>query len=353
MTRGTSESSPSASAGVCARRDQGYISVVAATAYAYPSTSVSNEEYVRRAKFEPKGGWAEIARSSRMKSRKWCDPSENTRTLAEHAVAKLAATHPDLMGQVDVVVVASGTTMTMAHPSDPNNASFADLAPLLLRQLGLDRALGLDIKACYCSGFIRGVQVMDALLANPNYRAGLLVAVEQGSRFATSSHNRTAFCYIVGDAAGAVLFRREEARTRAGVLDYCGYTEVSKLDWVGIGADASSIIMMGSRAAQRTVEMLLECGRTLLQRNGLSSSDVDWLLPIQSHADIVEGLASELQFPREKLLWFGDVNGFSGSASIPACLAEQCEAGAVRPGQLVLSLAVGAGMNCGGALYYA
>jgi 3-oxoacyl-[acyl-carrier-protein] synthase III len=61
---------------------------------------------------------------------------------------------------------------------------------------------------------------------------------------------------------------------------------------------------------------------------------------------------AELDWPKEKLLWFGDVTGFSGSASIPACLDDQLRAGKIRPQQLVLSIAVGAGMNCAGSLFW-
>jgi 3-oxoacyl-[acyl-carrier-protein] synthase-3 len=92
---------------------------------------------------------------------------------------------------------------------------------------------------------------------------------------------------------------------------------------------------------------------TLLSRNGLSVRDVDWLLPIQTHAGLLDEVRRKLEWPAEKLLWFGDLNGFSGSASIPSCFAEQVEQGRIQKGQLVLSLAVGAGMNCAGALYYA
>jgi 3-oxoacyl-[acyl-carrier-protein] synthase-3 len=210
----------------------------------------------------------------------------------------------------------------------------------------------LDIKACYCTGFLRGVQVVDALLANPNYRSALLVAAEQGSRFATAASNRTSFCAIVADAAGAVLFRRTDPAAGIGVIDHCGYTDVDKLDWVGIGDDGASIIMLGSRAAEATTHMLIECGRTLLARNGLSADEIDWLLPIQSHAALIHDVCDALGFPREKLLWFADRNGFSGSASIPSALAEQMQAGTVAKGARILSLAVGAGMNCAGTLYY-
>jgi 3-oxoacyl-[acyl-carrier-protein] synthase-3 len=337
--------------GTNARRGLPHSSIIAATSYAYPSELVSNEDFARRAQFRPTTPYPELAAASGMKTRRWCAPSENTRTLTDAAVARLLAEEPELCAEIDLVVVASGTTLNVAHPSDPENRSMADLSPFVLEMLGRKRALGLDIKACYCSGFLRGVQVVDALLANENYRAALLVAVEQGSRFATAATNKSSFCFIVADAAGAVVFRRSERREGAGIIDYVGHTEVDKRTWVGIGEDAASMTMLGSKAAEATAQLLVECGRTLLRRNGLGPGDVRWLLPIQTHAGLLSGVLGELEWPRERMLWFGDVNGFSGSASIPSCLAEQARLGRVRPGDLVLSLAVGAGLNCAGALY--
>ncbi len=334
-----------------ARRDLSHGTRVAASGYAYPSQLVDNEEYVRRCQFSPKSGWQELFDSSRIKTRRWCAPEETTRTLAEAAVDDLFARSEESPNDVDVIVVASGTTMTMAHPSDPENRAYADLSPLLAKRLRRTRALCLDIKACYCTGFVRGMQVVDGLLSNPNYRTALLVAVEQGSRFATAASNRTAFCGIAADAAGAFLFRRSSGSDGNGVIDYCGYTDVDKLSWVGIGDNADSIIMHGSRAAEATQEMLIECGRLLLQRNGLGPEHVDWFIPIQTHGGLLDSVADALQIPSQKTLWFGDEHGFSGSASIPSCFAEQRRAGVIGPGQLILSVAVGAGMNCGGALY--
>jgi 3-oxoacyl-[acyl-carrier-protein] synthase-3 len=279
--------------------------------------------------------------------------TKNTASLARAAVSRLIEEHPELVDEIDAVVVASGTSMPMAHPTDAQNRAFADLAPLLLQQLGRTRALGLDIKACYCSGFLRGLQVVDGLLTNSDYRSALLVAVEQGSRFSIAESNRSSFCFIVGDAAGGVVLRRVSPRPRSGIVDYVGYTDVDKLSWVGIGDDAASIIMLGSRAAGATHDMLLECGRSLLARNGLSVGDVDWLIPIQTHAELLDSVRVELGFPAEKLVWMGGERGFSGSASIPACLSEAVDAGRVKRGDLVLSVAVGAGMNCAGALYHA
>jgi 3-oxoacyl-[acyl-carrier-protein] synthase-3 len=338
--------------GVNARRGAGHSSEIIGAGFCYPSERVDNDTYLKRCRFAVAPDPAALAAETRMKTRRWCLPDEDTATMTRIAVQNLLDQHPGLEREIDVVVVASGTTMTMAHPSDRNNCAFADLSPLVLRQLGRADGLGLDIKACYCSGFLRGVQVVDGLLANPNYRAALLVAAEQGSRFALAETNRSSFCYIVSDAAGAVAFRRTEPKARVGVVDYCGYSDVDKLSWVGIGPDAASIVMMGSRAGEATLDMLVQCARTLLTRNAHTPASVDWLVPIQTHAGLVDELCRRIEWPREKLLWSGDEYGFSGSASIPACLAEHIQKGTVRKGELVLSLAVGAGMNCAGALYH-
>ena len=335
-----------------ARLGATFASEIVGAGFCYPSESVDNETYLRRCLFDVAPDPSALAAETRMKTRRWCLPEEDTATMTRKAVSNLLEQHPGLEREIDVVVVASGTTMTMAHPSDRSNCAFADLSPLVLQQLGRSDGLGLDIKACYCSGFLRGMQVVDGLLANPNYRVALLVAAEQGSRFALAETNRSSFCYIVSDAAGAVAFRRTERRPGIGIVDYCGYSDVDKLSWVGIGPDAASIIMMGSKAGEATLDMLVKCARTLLARNEMTPGSVDWLLPIQTHAGLIDELCRRIEWPRDKVLWFGDEVGFSGSASIPACLAEQMQKGTVKKGQSFLSLAVGAGMNCAGALYF-
>jgi 3-oxoacyl-[acyl-carrier-protein] synthase III len=336
-----------------ARRGLGYVSEMVAASHAYPSDLIDNDEYLRRCRFTLSAAPEQLARETRMQTRRWCRPHENTASMTRNAIARLMEERPELVSEIDAVVVASGTTMPIAHPTDSENRAFADLSPLVLQQLGRTHALGLDIKACYCTGFLRGLQVADGLLGNANYRSVLVVAVEQGSRYSVAETNRSSFCFIVGDAAGAVVLRRSAPRPRVGIVDYVGYTDVDKLSWVGIGEDAASIIMLGSRAGEATSRMLLECARSLLARNGLEPTDVDWLIPIQTHAGLLGGLCAELGFEEAKLLWVGGQRGFSGSASIPACLSEHLASGEVKKGDLVLSLAVGAGMNCAGALYHA
>ncbi len=325
--------------------------VLLALASAYPSQVVSNEEFLERVAFAPSDGWARIAGESGIRARRWCSPEENAATLMRAAIARLTDEHPEAASAVDAVVVASGTTMPVVLPISAENPAAADLAPLALRQLGTEGALGLDIKACYCTGFLRGLEVADGLLANPNRRAVMVVAVEQGSRLATASSNRSSFCFVVGDGAGAAILGRRQRQAGHGLVDYAGLTDPRRLEWVGIGPDARSIIMMGSQAAEASVELFVRVGRTLLTRNQLTPGEVNWLLPLQTHRGLVTRVAALLEWPMDRVLWDAADLGFSGSSSIPACLADKLRDGVVAPGDLVLALAVGAGLNGAGALF--
>ncbi len=329
-----------------------FVTSVVATGHAYPSALVSNEEYAARAQF-PLGDVAALAAETRLTTRTWCAPGETTYTLARTAVERaLAATPPELRATIDLVLVASGTSVPVLHPVDEAQPGTADLAPLLVRDLGRQGVLGMDIKACYCTGFLRALQVADAMLGTPGFRSALIVATEQGSRLATAASNRSTFCFLMSDAAGAAVLTRAPIADGVGLIDQVAFTDGSRQDLITVAPDGVSMLVRGNRAAVATHEMLVACATTLLDRHGLTPDDIAWMVPIQTHARIIDGLATALAWPRERILWRGDVTGFSGSASIPACLSEHRERGVIRPGDLVMSLAVGAGMNAGGALYH-
>jgi 3-oxoacyl-[acyl-carrier-protein] synthase-3 len=323
---------------------------IAATGHVYPSERVDNATFLARCRFKLPDA-AQLAEETGIHTRTWCGAEENTYSMARIACERALAQAPELREQIDLVIVASGTTMPVLQPPDAANAGMADLAPLLVNDLGRNGALGFDVKACYCTGFLRGLQIADAMLATGRFRAALVVATEQGSRFSIAETNRSSFCFIMSDAAGAAILRPAAPGAR-GIIDHVAHTEGDKLEWVGIGPDGASTIMRGSRAGEAVHSLLVRCARELLERNRLSEKDVDWLLPIQTHAGVVEGLRASLDWPRAKLIWTARHTGFAGSASIPAALAAERERGTIKKGDLVMSIAVGAGLNGAGALYY-
>ncbi len=342
-----------------AHRRGEFVSELVATGYAYPRTIVDNEEFFARCRFpiaDGAGGRATLVADTRMKTRRWCGPGENTWTMAQEAVAMAMTESPLPASEIDLVIVSSCSTIPMVNVPNADNPVMADLAPLVLAQLGRDDGVAIDLKAGYCAGFLRSLEVMDAMLQTGAYRAGLVVASDEGGRFATAESNRSAFCFIVGDAAGAVVMKPRPRSTVGsgglGLVDCLTRTVPSCADLTGWGADGRSLYVKGARAGATGLALLLDAGRELLARNHMSGADVDWLLPAQTHVATVEALCDGLDVPRAKLCWSGDVTGYSASASIAASLGERRRSGALHKGDLVLSLAVGAGMNVAAALYF-
>lgn len=335
-----------------APRPRDRVSEIVATGFAHPSLIVDNDAFFARCRFPITEDRAALIAETRMVRRTWCGPGENTWTMAREAVASALEAGAVEPGEIDLVVVSSCSTIPMVNYPDPANPVVADLAPLVLAELGRDDAVAIDLKASYCAGFLRGLEVLDAMLDNPDYRSGLLVASDEGGRFATAESNRSTLCFVVGDAAGAVVMRKRPAAPRVGLVDTVGATVVSKAELTSWGPDGRSLIVRGARAGAAGLQLMLEAGRRLLARNHLAPRDIDWLLPAQTHVGIVEALCDGLEVPRDKLLWSGDVTGYAASASIAATLGARCRDRTLRKGDLVLSVAAGAGMNVAGALYH-
>lgn len=334
------------------RRPRDRVSEIVATGHAYPRLVVDNDGFFARCRFRITDDRAALIADTRMVRRTWCGPNENTWTMAREAVHRALDGGAITADEIDLVVVSSCSTIPMVSYPDPANPMVADLAPLVLAELGRDDAVGIDIKASYCAGFVRGLELVDAMLDNPDYRAGLLVATDEGGRFATAESNRSALCFLLGDAAGAVVLRKRPAAPRVGLLDTLGATAVRHAGLTRWGSDGRSLFVRGARAGEVGLALMLDAGRRLLARNQLAPDDIDWLLPAQYHAAAVEALCDGLAIPRAKLVWSGDVTGYAASASIPATLGARLADRSMRKGELVLSLAAGPGMNVAGALYY-
>jgi 3-oxoacyl-[acyl-carrier-protein] synthase-3 len=339
-----------------ARAGLAFAAEIVSTGHAYPSDIVDNEAFFSRCRFpivKDEEARRTLVEGSRMKSRTWCKGGENTWTMAKEAIRVALQGAPIDPREIDVVIVSSCSTIPMVNVPNAANPVDGDLAPLVLREIGRDHALGFDVKAMYCAGALRAMELMDRLLQSPNYRAGLIVATDQGGRAATAESNRSAFCFIVGDSAGALLLKKRAAapRDRVGIVDYMGGMVPTQADLSAWGPDGKSLIVLPG-AAPVALEYLTECAKRLLARNGLTPADVDWLLPMQTHAMTIEALRAALDWPPEKVIWAGDTTGYAASASIPTAFSAHVHQGKIKKGDLVLSMAVGAGFNWAGALYH-
>jgi len=108
--------------------------------------------------------------------------------------------------------------------------------------------------------------------------------------------------------------------------------------------------MDGKIVFKNAVTRLIETAQTLLSRNGLKVSDIDLLIPHQANLRINEMVREQLGLPRERVFNNIERYGNTTAATIPICMSEAETQGALKSGQLVLTLAFGAGFTWGGNL---
>jgi len=218
-------------------------------------------------------------------------------------------------------------------------------APRLQKLLGASSAFGFDVCGA-CTGFLYGLAIARAFLGERRHRRALVVASETTSQRARPGSKGT---IILGDAAGAFVLEKDVAA--GGELvdvelatdgDHHEIMDISPEGWVRTHIAQRELNALAARSMSSACERLLA-------RNRLDWRDVDWLVPHSGTAGVQAALARALPIPPERVLTnYAEVGNVS-SASIPVALDEHL--GKIRPGQLVLSAAVGTGWYTAAALY--
>ncbi len=229
-------------------------------------------------------------------------------------------------------------------------------APFIAEGLRLGTAPFFDLKAG-CSGFIYGLVVADGLLRSGTFRRILLIGTEALSRVTDWTDRRT--CVLFGDGAGAAVLEIDDSER--GILGSALFADPKKaflLHMPGGGtrspATAESVAsgdhylkMEGSGVFRHAAPMMEEATRTALARADLSLKDVDWIIPHQANARIIDSLITRLGVPEDRVLVNLDRVANTSTASIPIAYDEASRDGRVRPDHVVVMTAFGAGVTYG------
>jgi len=87
-----------------------------------------------------------------------------------------------------------------------------------------------------------------------------------------------------------------------------------------------------------------------LAANGLTRSDVDWLVPHQANLRIIDAIGRKLGLGADRIVITVDRHANTSAASIPLALLAGYSDGRIRRGQLLLMEALGGGLTWGSAL---
>jgi 3-oxoacyl-[acyl-carrier-protein] synthase-3 len=108
--------------------------------------------------------------------------------------------------------------------------------------------------------------------------------------------------------------------------------------------------MKGREVFRHAVVNLAQVLRTVLDEVGLEIADIDWLVPHQANARILEATAKKLGMPREKVVITVDRHANTSAASVPLALDTAIGDGRIKPGDLVMLEAMGGGFTWGASL---
>ena len=164
---------------------------------------------------------------------------------------------------------------------------------------------------------------------------------------------------LFGDGAGAVVMHGHENTEKVanyGVLSTHLHSDGRQRDILYVDGGPSStgtvgqVRMSGKEVYKNAVSKLGEVIDEALEFNGLSPSDIDWLVPHQANRRIIESMAKKMSLPLDKVICCIDRHANTSAASVPLALSEGINDGRVSSGDLVLFEAIGGGLAWGSGL---
>jgi 3-oxoacyl-[acyl-carrier-protein] synthase-3 len=232
-------------------------------------------------------------------------------------------------------------------------------ACVLEDMLGARNAFSFDVGAA-CSGFLNAISVADSFIRTGKINNALVVGSDTLSRMLNWQDRTT--CILFGDGAGAAVLGASE--NGSGILSTKLRTDGSYVKTLYVPAGGSlkpatletvkrnehTITMNGKEVFKIAVRSMEEISREALAEAGIGIEQVSLVIPHQANKRIIVALAERLGVPMEKIMVNLDRYGNTSAASVPVALDEARRQGRIKPGDIVLLNAFGAGFAWGAAV---
>ncbi|KQN81178.1 beta-ketoacyl-ACP synthase III [Sphingomonas sp. Leaf62] len=316
-------------------------SVVTGTGSALPARRVTNAELAEQV--DTSDEW--IVERTGIRFRHIAAEHETTATLAADAARAAIAAAGIEPQTIDLIVLATATP----------DQTFPATATKVQAMLGIDDCVAFDV-AAVCSGFLYAVQVADAMLRTGIHRRALVIGAETFSRLLDWEDRTT--CVLFGDGAGAIVLeaRETDGDTPQGILATRLHADGrhNGLLYVDGGPSTTGTVgklrMKGKEVFRHAVVNLASVMGESLELAGLTPDDVDWVVPHQANARILDATARKLGLPREKVVVTVDIHANTSAASVPLALDVATRDGRIKRGDIVVLEAMGGGFTWGAAV---
>ena len=311
-------------------------SVIKGTGSALPARRVDNAELCETV--DTSDEW--IVERTGIRSRYLAAPHETTATLAADAARRAIEAAGLQPSDIDLIILATAT------PDQTFPASATKVQALL----GIDDCIAFDV-AAVCTGFLYALTVADSMIRGGNVRRALVIGSETFSRILDWEDRTT--CVLFGDGAGALVLSGEDGDS--GILATRLHADGRHNDMLYVDGGPSTtgtvgkLRMKGREVFRHAVVNLATVLREVLDEAGLTPADVDWVVPHQANARILDATAKKLGLPPEKVIVTVDQHANTSAASVPLALDVAVRDGRIKRGDLLVLEAMGGGFTWGAA----
>ncbi|MEM7320712.1 MAG: beta-ketoacyl-ACP synthase III, partial [Pseudomonadota bacterium] len=267
--------------------------IVKGVGHYLPERVVPNSEF--ESTLDTTDEW--IRSRSGIESRHFAAEDETTSDMATHAANAALADAGLVADDIDAIVLATSTA----------DLTFPSAATMVQSRLGMTRGFAFDVQAV-CAGFVYALSNANALILSGQANRVLVVGAETFSRIMDWTDRST--CVLFGDGAGALILERAEGTGTGGdrgilATDLNSDGRYRDLLYVDGGVSTNStghLRMQGNQVFRHAVEKLAKTAETALERGGLSSADVDWIVPHQANIRIIQGTAKKMGLPMDRVV---------------------------------------------------
>lgn len=221
--------------------------------------------------------------------------------------------------EIDLVICG---TVTPDYP-------FPSTANVISDKVGIKNAWSFDVNAA-CSGFLYGLATGSQFIETGKYKKVIVIGADKMTSILDYEDRAT--CVIFGDGGGAVLL--EPNTEGLGVIDSVLQSDGEGRKYLiqpgGGSANPPThetvdkrmhyVHQEGKAVFKFAVTNMADVSAEIMERNNLSSDDVDWLVPHQANLRIIDATANRMGLSKDKVMVNIQKYGNTTAGTLPLCL---------------------------------
>ncbi len=315
--------------------------------YSVPKTVVTNEDLTKL--YDTSDEW--IYTRTGIKERRVVSGNETAIDLGFDAAKKAIEKANINVNEIDCIISAASVPPQL----------YPTLACTLQAKFGITKTIPAFDMTAACSGLIYALQVARGFIGTGIYKTILIVAADNNSKITNWEDRGTSILF--GDGAGAMVVTASDDGvddilsiniSADGSIGQMIYTNmpahncplVEQADEVGDGV----IHMNGKEVYKFAVTTVPTYVVDCIEKSGMSSEEIDYLIPHQANQRIIEAIQNRLKYSDDKVISNIKYYGNTSAASIPIALVEGVEQGKIKLPSTAVLCGFGAGMTWGAAV---